>query len=187
MICLLWDNEWNGNYLLCLQGLHTKFPLPPKLWEMLINSDSPSLPSKFESYPMKLFVNLFSFLVPLSFSVNDVNRCHVRSFRGRLCVSLGQSQSPTVKHLKGSFPWLIFALLKSLCICISLYLGTLDRYFCLIECADREGKRFFCIDRESNPELGHGKTQCYRYTINAYRVLYNIEILSTWKMKYIMV
>ena len=24
-----------------------------------------------------------------------------------------------------------------------------------------------CIDRESNPELGHGKTQCYRYTINA--------------------
>ena len=24
-----------------------------------------------------------------------------------------------------------------------------------------------CIGRESNPELGHGKTQCYRYTINA--------------------
>ena len=24
-----------------------------------------------------------------------------------------------------------------------------------------------CIRRESNPELGHGKTQCYRYTMNA--------------------
>ena len=24
-----------------------------------------------------------------------------------------------------------------------------------------------CISRESNPELGHGKTQCYRYTTNA--------------------
>ena len=24
-----------------------------------------------------------------------------------------------------------------------------------------------CIRRESNPELGHGKTQCYRYTTNA--------------------
>ena len=24
-----------------------------------------------------------------------------------------------------------------------------------------------CIHRESNPELGHGKTQCYRYTMNA--------------------
>ena len=24
-----------------------------------------------------------------------------------------------------------------------------------------------CIHRESNPELGHGKTQCYRYTTNA--------------------
>ena len=26
-----------------------------------------------------------------------------------------------------------------------------------------------CIRRESNPELGHGKTQCYRYTTNAYK------------------
>ena len=26
---------------------------------------------------------------------------------------------------------------------------------------------FICIHRESNPELGHGKTQCYRYTTNA--------------------
>ena len=25
-----------------------------------------------------------------------------------------------------------------------------------------------CIRRESNPELGHGKTQCYRYTTNAH-------------------
>ena len=26
----------------------------------------------------------------------------------------------------------------------------------------------YCIRRESNPELGHGKTQCYRYTTNAH-------------------
>lgn len=25
-----------------------------------------------------------------------------------------------------------------------------------------------CISRESNPELGHGKTQCYRYTTDAF-------------------
>ena len=29
-------------------------------------------------------------------------------------------------------------------------------------------KRIKCNRRESNPELGHGKTQCYRYTTNAY-------------------
>ena len=27
---------------------------------------------------------------------------------------------------------------------------------------------YVCIRRESNPELGHGKTQCYRYTTNAH-------------------
>ena len=33
----------------------------------------------------------------------------------------------------------------------------------------RHGKKAMlsCIRRESNPELGHGKTQCYRYTIHA--------------------
>ncbi len=29
-----------------------------------------------------------------------------------------------------------------------------------------------CIRRESNPELGHGKTQCYRYTTNALLALH---------------
>ena len=29
-------------------------------------------------------------------------------------------------------------------------------------------ERKTCIHRESNPELGHGKTQCYRYTTNAW-------------------
>jgi hypothetical protein len=36
-------------------------------------------------------------------------------------------------------------------------------------CSCAQGPRVKeCIDRESNPELGHGKTQCYRYTINAW-------------------
>jgi len=34
------------------------------------------------------------------------------------------------------------------------------------------GSKSECIDRESNPELGHGKTQCYRYTINAIQKLH---------------
>ena len=28
--------------------------------------------------------------------------------------------------------------------------------------------KIYCIDRESNPGLGHGKTQGYRYPTNAY-------------------
>ena len=28
-------------------------------------------------------------------------------------------------------------------------------------------EKIYCISRESNPELGHGKTQCYRYTTDA--------------------
>jgi len=34
----------------------------------------------------------------------------------------------------------------------------------------KEKEKDECIDRESNPELGHGKTQCYRYTINAWSI-----------------
>ena len=35
---------------------------------------------------------------------------------------------------------------------------------------DKTGQATKCIRRESNPELGHGKTQCYRYTMNAIMV-----------------
>lgn len=31
----------------------------------------------------------------------------------------------------------------------------------------KSSSRTTCVRRESNPELGHGKTQCYRYTTNA--------------------
>ncbi len=41
-------------------------------------------------------------------------------------------------------------------------------YRCMSPCAK------ICIRRESNPELGHGKTQCYRYTTNACRKLLHI-------------
>ena len=39
----------------------------------------------------------------------------------------------------------------------------------------RGSTNFFppCIRRESNPELGHGKTQCYRYTTNAQLIKVN--------------
>ena len=36
-----------------------------------------------------------------------------------------------------------------------------------------------CISRESNPELGHGKTQCYRYTTDALKVRLTHWLLRT--------
>lgn len=37
-----------------------------------------------------------------------------------------------------------------------------------------------CIHRESNPELGHGKTQCYRYTMNAQQVQQYLYLLTIY-------